>query len=526
MLHKRSLRHGGARLCASTPLAALVLTALLAAGCGERLSPEALRQRNVGRDLEFQAARADPPPRPLTYDGAVRYALAHNLAVWAAEQERRFQEELATQARLDMLPSLMVNAEASRRSEVPAQQSKDLLTGRLTNEVSVSSEKTTRRLHASALWNLLDFGVGFLRNRQAADEVAAARMRLARARQSLVLKVTRRYWRAAAAQAVARHAEQVDQAILKLLGQVDTAREKGAISKVEALEREAPLLEYRVRLEGAREEARTAVAELAETLGVPPGAQIDLAAFPLNGPLPRLETPLKQLEAEALLKRPELREKDLAERISREEARVALAELFPSPAAFVRYDTDRNKYLYYNDWYSAGLRASWNLLAIPQRLAERRAARLRAELTAGERAALAVGILSQLHLAVIEYQSQERQHALIRTVAQKRAALAQAARDAAEQGKAHGGKVIEAEIRSFLARSRHLRTVANARTAYARVLHSVGRGWEPPGARGEAFPDDGIPELEEPEGAEPPEPSVDPDRVGAQAHPVVPVPQP
>jgi len=485
-------------------LPALLVPLLGLAGCAT-LPQEELRARNTTRDLAWARTRAPAPSAPLTLDAALAYALENSLAIWSARQEQAIQEEARTRARLGMLPSLILDAEASERSRAPANRSENLLTEEVSDDATFSADKTARQMHVTALWNLLDFGIAYLRAQQEADRVRMAAERLARARETLGLDVTGAYWRAAATRETAQVADEIEAAIGKVLVSVRAAVAENAISAVEGLAREAPLLEYQLRVRQTREDEASARAELAALLGVPPGESVELAEVRFDQPPAAQAEDVHALEAEALEKRPELRERDLEERVSLVEARAALARMFPSPAAFLRYDTDRNRFLYDRDWYTAGLRASWDLLNLPQRLHERRAAAKQADLVACRRTALTIGVLTQLHLALVDRDREQRQFELIQRISAQRAQLAEAAAQAARDGKGHAGDMIEAQMKHFVAHARYVKTYANLQTAHARILHSVGRAPAGPDVLN-PLPPSALP---------PPEPET----VSARAHP-------
>ena len=93
-----------------------------------------------------------------------------------------------------------------------------------------------------------------------------------------------------------------------------------------------------------------ATTELASLIGLPAGAPITLADADMDEPVVPLLIEVEALETETLRSRPELFEKDLEEVISRDEVRVALAEMFPSVSLFWRHDENRNKFLSFAQW--------------------------------------------------------------------------------------------------------------------------------------------------------------------------------
>ncbi len=459
---------------------ALSMLFLALCGCAEKLDTRQLRMQHAADDARMGKRHAAAPPVPLTLEGAIKYAMRNNLDLWAARQERQVQMELTRRSRLEMLPTLMAEAELSRRSRYPANTSVNLTTGRTSLAPSYGAEKSTRRADLALAWNLLDFGVSFLRSRQEEDRMLAAAWRMKRTRAKLRLQVIRAFWKAAACRELFTLSRKIDRGLAILLKSVRATIDQKAISEVEGLKRESTLLEQRLRLNKAEERYRRAMLELSNLLGVPPGTEIKLAEISFANRVDRVHWNIPELEKQAINQRPELYEKDLEERISLTEARVALARMFPSPAAFFRRETDRNELLYYKDWYTTGLQVSWDILRLPKAGQERTTAKARARLAARQRMALALGILTQVHLSVADYYAQIRQYDMVQRISDKRAKLIKAIDRAMAQGKAHSGEKLSAQMQYFRARSQYLMAYANVMTAAARVRHAV--GWTAPAA--------------------------------------------
>jgi len=193
------------------------------------------------------------------------------------------------------------------------------------------------------------------------------------------------------------------------------------------------------------------------------------------------ETPVKltddllAFEQEAMMQRPELFQQDLQERISADDARLAIAQMFPSPALFLRYQHDRNKFLRHKTWTTVGARASWDLLSIPRQVFEHRAARRRVTYVRDRRVLLAVAILSQVHLAAIEYEEAIETHRLVRGLSDTRQQYLDVVRNRQQQGEVGADAVLDAETKQLFARVRYMSAYAEVMTAYARLCNSLGR---------------------------------------------------
>lgn len=433
------------------------------------------RERNAAADLAAYHARAPLVEAPLTLADALRYADRHNIEVWIAALERRFQHELATQSLLKMLPALMTGVEVSRRSEFDAAASVSLETGEQSLEPSYASEKQVRTWNIETTWSLLDFGISFFRARQQSNRVAIAAERERRVRQNLALEVTRAWWQAVTAREVAAAAERLAGDVAEATAKIREQISNKTISEIDGLQIETKLLEQEDELRRYRRSYQAAKAELAALLGMPPGADFELAEVDLGAAPEALALDVEALEWEALRARPELFEKDMEEAISRDEAHVAFVQMFPNLSAFFRWDNDKNRYLAFNYWNTAGIRVTWDLMTIPQQLQQRAAIELQTELIMQRRTAVAVAILTQLHLSLIDYRDALRQFEDVGSIARKRAELVAAIENAATQGKSHGGELLEQRLKHLKMRARQLTAHAAVRTAEARLFNTVGR---------------------------------------------------
>ncbi len=463
------------RLIRCLPLAGLA-AAIVGAGCGPQAGSKRLRAVNAALDMEAYRSHAPTIQDPLTLEEALDYAARYNIDAWIAAQESRFQHELATQSNLKMLPSLMAGTEYHERSRYDASSSMSIETGKESLEPSFSSEKRARTFDISATWNLLDFGISFLRARQQANRVSIAMERERRVRQNLALQVTRAYWRAVTARESAEQAERIGEEVSAMLEKIHKEIGDKTISRVDGLKQETSLLQRQDELRRYKQDHLKAKTELARLIGLSPGTPFTLARIDSSAPVEPSDFNAEELEWEALRNRPELFEKDLEQAISLDEARVAIAQMFPSPAMFWRFNYDDNRFLVFDQWNTVGIRASWDLLIIPQQIKQHDAIKLQTELVAKRRTAIAVAILTQLHLSLIDYAEALEQHEFSKTISQKCGNLLEAIQSQADEGKSHGGECLDHQMKYLKARAKYLSAYANVMISKARLLNTIGRG--------------------------------------------------
>ena len=154
---------------------------------------------------------------------------------------------------------------------------------------------------------------------------------------------------------------------------------------------------------------------------------------------------------------------------------MALAQLLPSVSMFWRYDNDNNRYLVFKHWQSAGFRASWDLLTIPAQLQQREVIKLQTKLVGSRRTALAVAILTQLHLSLLDCAEAAERLEVTGAIAERRQRLLTAIESAVTEGTSHDGECLDQRLKFLRAHGRYLRAFANLMVAEARLLNTVGR---------------------------------------------------
>ncbi|THB71462.1 MAG: TolC family protein [Desulfovibrio sp.] len=416
--------------------------------------------------------------QPFSLGDAIAFALMNNLDVAMAVDDQAIQEEVATGAIFDLLPSLVLSAERSHRDNEAASSSQNYYTGEESLAASMSSEQNTARHSAELSWNLLNFAVNFMKWGQELSRIGVTEQRLRRVRQNLAYDVTQAYARVAVAQETAEQADIMIQELEARLVVLEDNVQRRLVPRSEALETEATIMETVFLLRKILKEYDSARVELNQLMGLEPDTNIIVSGFDftiLPDPMP---VDLSAMQDEALLNRPELFEQDIAENISRNEAHQALIKMLPTVTPYYRYDHDDNDYLVHNDWYTVGLRISWDILSIPGYWADMRVADAQTRRVRTERAQISAAVMAQVALSVIEYQDMLEQTTQLKAVAEKRAELTETVRLEVEQGKVHRAMLLDMEERSLSAKMEYHSSYARLISAMARVANSLGRDWE------------------------------------------------
>lgn len=475
--HTRKLdstrRHGIGRM----PAAGIVVlaAALALQGCFDPVYPQKDRDTRVMEALDADASR-DLPPSPLTAAQAVAYALAHSLDAKVAEIESAYQNESIVAARRRLLPSLTARYSPNHTNHPSARWSESTNSGNQSLESSYSSEQTTRQSEVGVVWNLIDFGVGYLRTRQQGERILHSEQQRRRIRQQVVLDVLSAYWRAASAARIAAEAEGLRAELDKQAESVRDSVELRILSGAEGARRELAVYGSLAELELYGRQAAQTRLELARVMGCGGAADLSLADFdraPVRIPEVHKGNPWV-LQAAALKRRPELFQQDSQERIAVDEARIALLQMAPNANLSLNLYHDPDKFLAWNNWMTAGVRASWNLLNIPTRMAERRMAKLQKEVAKQKGLALAAAVMAQVGIAFTDWRLSRDYAVTLERRAAARERLVEALAAGEKDGQTRPGEVLQERVRLLAEKAAAFRAEAEVRVAGARLANAIG----------------------------------------------------
>jgi outer membrane protein TolC len=391
----------------SLPALAIAAAALLSACGSVKVEPLAAASLRSQLALDRQAAVAEVPPvtGQLSMDEAIARALKYNL-----ERRTRVMEEALAlnqfdNATWDMLPRLVANAGYTWRDQDLVTRSVDSVTGKpsLSNPY-ISSERSKPAYDLGMTWNLLDFGMSYLNARQSADRVNIASERRRKAMHLLIQDVRSAFWRTASAQKlradIANTIAQADSALVD----ARKAESERLRSPVDSLRYQRQLLENLRLLESIEQELASGRIELASLINAPLSQPIEVQENTAHDDA-LLAMPVERMEELAVLQNADLREQFYGARIAVDETRRVMLKLFPNLSFNydLRYDSDR--YLINNRWNEAGAHLSYNLLNLLTAGTQKKMAEAGVKLADQRRVTAQMTVLTQVHLARLQYQT-------------------------------------------------------------------------------------------------------------------------
>lgn len=358
------------------------------------------RTERIVKDKVLMFANQEPIYGEITLSEAMARALKYNLDLRLKTADAILARNDFNVTRYDMLPDVVASAGYLSRSNEYA-----VKTDPTSDIISFSQDRHRRVADLQLTWNILDFGVSYIRARQKGDEFLISIERRRKMEQNIVRDVRYAYFRAVSAQKVVRK-------INPLLGKV-----RGAIRKskrleteqtqdpLQALQYQKTLLETLRQLTTLKRELANAKRELASLMNTPPGQKFRVSEE-ITGmrTLPRsFPTKGERLEYLALQHRPELREEDYRTRMSVNEVLKAKLEMLPGLEVTGGQNYDSNSFLVNNDWTNVGSQLVWNLMRIVSAPANIERAKREVIVSNTRRLALSMAILTQVDVASIRY---------------------------------------------------------------------------------------------------------------------------
>lgn len=388
-----------------TATALTVCSALVLAGC--KVAPNAHSSLVLANYAEDKLRRVTTNQEPISgkitlYDAMAR-ALKYNLDYRVEIMNKTLARKNLGLKSFDMLPGLVANSGYTARSKPAASYSQTLFSGVRSNDPSFSSEENSFNADVTFSWHILDFGLSYVRAKQAADEVLIAEERKRKIINQIIEDVRTAYWRAVSSDRLLSGFQNLRHRIERALAQSKRLYNSRATSPVTALTYQRELIDIKRQIHRLERELKTAKIQLAALMNVKPGS-----SYSLHIPRRTLTNLAIKASGEhminlALQNRPELREVGYEERINKEEAKAAILEILPGASIYAGTNLDSNDFLHNSNWISYGAKIGWNLMKVFAYPARKDAVNTRSELLDKKALATTMAIMTQVYVARARY---------------------------------------------------------------------------------------------------------------------------
>lgn len=440
--------------------------ALALAGCG-MVSPKPYTEQEVetrvAQDRQRMYADQEPITQPVSFYEAAARALKYNLDYRMKLMESALAQGFLDMASWDMMPRLLAGAGYTMRNND---------SGTITSGITQERRRNFANIEFS--WNLLDFGVSYIRANQKADQYLMAEERRRKVAQNVLQDVRSAYWRALGAQRLIERVNALLQRVGQALEKSRQTERLGLLPQPVTLAYQRALLDAVGTLGARRQELELARAELAALLSIPPGTQFSLADDDRQE-LPEVPKNVEYLELLALKTRPDLMEEWYRKRVTASDIKAAMLLALPGiQLDFFNIQYDSNRYLYNHTWTDSGVRVSWNLMRLASLPTLNKA--LEHQNTADDyrRMALSMAVLTQVRVGVQRYTLAREDLELAKVSADVDNRLLNYSRAAASAKMDSELEVIRAESRQLLSEYQRYAAYANAQAAWGRLYNSLG----------------------------------------------------
>jgi outer membrane protein TolC len=453
---------------------AFLLAATLAA-CATR--PQPLTNSEVTSFALDKLARVDlaqePIRGPVSLHEAMARSLKYNLdtRIEMAQTALRIKELDLSEYKL--LPNIVANSGYSGRDNNSSSNSRNLTTGTIGTSNTTSTERDLLSSDLTLSWNVLDFGLSYVRAQQLGDEALIAVEARRKIANRVIEDVRTAYWRAVTYQRLIQRLRGLEGRALTARAAARTLYNEGKTQPTLALSYERELVEVRREIQKVEGDLIVAKSQLAALMNLRPGINFTMVDSRSGASLVMSKSADKLVQ-QALENRPEMHEIALRLRINQKEATAALLELLPGAQLYLGGNFDSNRFLLNNNWLAYGAKASWNLMKLVAYPAKKEVLNAQDNLLDQRALALTMAIMTQVHVSRARYVHAQRElHTTADYLNIQNDILAQV-RAQAKTDKAGEQALIREEMNALLAEVRFDLAHAQMQNAFANVYTAMG----------------------------------------------------
>ncbi|MCH9765645.1 MAG: TolC family protein [Alphaproteobacteria bacterium] len=456
--------------------AAMTVAAAVLAGCA--LVPKPLTESEISMVSQDRWALVTASQEPVRgtiglYEAMAR-ALKYNLDHKVEMYQTTLRNTELNLARYDLLPDIVANSGYAGRDNFNASSSQNLVTGVQNFGASTSREKEIKTADIQFSWHILDFGLSFVRARQAADKVLIAAELRRKVANRIIEDVRTAFWRALSAQHLISKLNRLEGRTRIALANTRRLAAEKYTSPITSLSYERELIEIKRTIQELERDLSTAKQQLAALMNLQPDEKFTLVAPRSTHRALKIPRQVDDMIWAALQNRPELRELDYKLRINMHDAHAALLELLPGLQVYAGANFDSNDFLLHNDWVSWGAKASWNLIKVINYPARRAIVDARDGLLHQRALATSMAIMTQVHVSRVRFLHYRKELTTAREYLNVQNRLVRQIRAEAEVERIGEQTVIREEMNTLVAEVRRDIAYANLQNAYANVFASMG----------------------------------------------------
>ncbi|MGB0909952.1 MAG: TolC family protein [Nitrospirales bacterium] len=449
---------------------------LLLSGC--MVTPTVLTdseiQTRVNQDLEQLKQNQELVQTPIDLYEAMARALKYNLDAKVELMKTMLAHKNLDLSHYDLLPKLVANTGYDGRNKFSGARSKSLLSGQTSLEPSTSSDKDLFTADLSLSWDVLDFGLSYVRAQQAADDLLIAEEEKRRVANRVIQQVRIAYWRAVSADRMLGRLAHLDDWVAKALKESQAIRQRNLDTPLVSLQYQRELMNTQSEIQKIYHELSIARIELAQLMNLQPGEPYELVVPKRQLVRPDMDIDLETLEQHALSNRPELRQIDYRKRMQAHEAKAAILEMLPSLNLQFGPNYNSNSFLFNNHWLTYGAKISWNLLNLFRKPAQFTMIEIQEQVLTAQSLALTMAVMTQVHIGMAQLTNAQKRVRATKSFYETQKQIGDQVRVSWTANRISEQTVIREHLNNLLAEIRYDVDLAHVEASYANLLGAIG----------------------------------------------------
>jgi outer membrane protein TolC len=411
---------------------------------------------------------------PITLYESIARALKYNLDYHVEFASKILAETQLDLSQYDLLPQLVVDSGYSGRDNFSGSSSQSLLTGSQSLATSTSSNRDIFTTDLKLSWNVLDFGLSYIRAKQTGDKILIAEEEKRKVVNRIVQDVRAAYWRAVTN-------DRLIQKVEALLERVSKAIEESKQVEIKRLDRPLTALTYQRELIGIKRELQElqkdlalAKIQLAALMNLRPGENYELAIPDRTESIKKIDISPDMMEHLALENRPELRAVSYEQRINANEAKAAILNLMPGLDLNFGKSHSSNSFLFNTNWLTYGAQISWNMLNVFKLPSIKKNIKARDKLLRARRLALSMAVMTQVHVSLAQYEFSKRSYKTASDFYKTQEKILKQIQSGIEANTVTEQSLIREEMNMMVAEVKYDIAYSNVENAYGSIFAALG----------------------------------------------------
>ncbi len=454
--------------------AGLASVAFLIASCGSTqlgtISGEQIMKdvrSGLGNEIKLQ----EPIVSALTLEESIARALKYNLKQRLGALNEALNQNQYRVAQAAMLPSVVASMDYKNRSKYDISDSKNVEDGSVTDGTTISRSRSSLSSGLTASWNILDFGLSYVRAKQAGDRVLIAAERRRKVTHELVNEVQSSYWRAYAAQELEDRVKKTQIRVSDSKRNLEAVLAGKLDKPIDVLRDLREILSLELQLKNISRELVENKTRLASLMGMLPNARYSLA--PSDTQLAKIVVDYKQLENYALQNRTELREDEYNIRISRNEVTAAMLGMLPGINLSVGLNGTNDNLVKNQSWVNSSLSIGWNLMNLVTGPRQADLAKVQLDVAKARKLVVGSAVLMSVRLSWLDYWESLKSYRAVAELQDVEDQLIEKIRAQAKSKNISPVDEIRADISNLVNVLRHSFAFADVKNAQNRLLLSI-----------------------------------------------------